>query len=81
MRCAIFYVLTPVSAEGVVSRVGADAAVDYDLVFPYNNLMSDINACVRMEIVEAEDLGAALDMAQPRDGESVMNTHEVAEGR
>ena len=32
---------------------------------------------IRMEEVEADDLCAALDLAAPRDGESVMNTHEL----
>ncbi len=32
---------------------------------------------IRVEEVEAEDVEAALDMAEPRDGEIVMNTHEL----
>lgn len=34
---------------------------------------------VRCEEVEADDLGAALDMAAPQNGECVMNTHELPE--
>ncbi len=32
---------------------------------------------IRTQIVDAEDLSAALDMATPRDGETVMNSHAV----
>lgn len=32
---------------------------------------------IRVQEVDAEDVEAALDMAQPREGESVMNTHEL----
>lgn len=67
MRCAIFYVLTPIR--------DLPPLLDY---WPVIDLHAGITARVRMEIVEAQDLGAALDMAQPRDGEAVMNTHEVA---
>ena len=78
MRCAIFYILTPIDQRRVSDR-RPDDHKDYDYVFPSNGVDIQDTACIRMEIVEAEDLGAALDMAQPREGESVMNTHEVAD--
>lgn len=68
MRCAIFYL-----AYSIPDR---RYAADYWSVWDQS---CNVRALVRMEIVEAADPSDALGMAQPGDGETVMNTHEVGD--
>ncbi len=63
MRVGIFYIDTSKNYSGWT--VVADGKENKDAVG------------IRMEVVEAEDEVAAMDMAQPRDNESVMNAHEL----